>query len=124
MRLGLHDRLVLSAAYVDEKPAASFYGFRFGDDYSYYLGGFDPNMAKYSVSSVLIFNLIKEALSNSAKRFDFLRGREAYKLRWGAEEKPLYRLLVFPSTAGGCLAAKLAVRQNQIVQKGRARLHK
>lgn len=123
-RLASRGRLVLSAAFLDGKPAAAFYGFKFGADYSYYLGGFDPALAKYSVSTVLIFNLIKDALAGNAKAFDFLRGQEAYKLRWGAKETPLYRLLVFPFTARGRLAAGLAVRHNRIVQRARVKLHK
>ncbi|MDP1809042.1 MAG: GNAT family N-acetyltransferase [Actinomycetota bacterium] len=123
-RLAFGDRLVLSVAFLDGEPAAAFYGFKFGKSYSYYLGGFDPKLAKYSASTVLIFNLIKDALAEQAKDFDFLRGQETYKLRWGAGEKPLFRLLVFPSTPRGRLAAGLAVRQNQIVQRARAGLHK
>lgn len=122
-RLALVDRLVLRVAFLDGEPAAAFYGFKFGRSYSYYLGGFDPALAKYSASTVLIYNLIKEAVAGRAKDFDFLRGQESYKLRWGATAKSLFRLLVFPSTPRGRLAAALAVRHNQLVQRTRAKLH-
>ena len=117
------DRLILSVSYINGEPAAAFYGFQYGTSYAYYLGGFDPSLSKYSVSSVLIYSLIKEASSKGIEVFDFLRGREPYKLRWGAQEKPLYRVLIYRSNWRGLMGAKLAKKQNQIVQRMRARLH-
>ncbi len=122
-RLGSTDRLILSVSYINGEPAAAFYGFQHGQRYAYYLGGFDPALAKYSVSSVLIYNLLKEASSKGIEVFDFLRGREPYKLRWGAQEKPLYRVIIYRSNWRGLTGAKLAKKQNQIVQRTRARLH-
>ena len=123
-RLAGTGRLVLSAALVDDKPAAAFYGFRFNGVYSYYLGGFDPALAKFSVATVLILDLIKEAIAGGATKFDFLRGQESYKRRWGASETALYRLLAFPSTGRGRLAALVAARHNALVQRVRAGLHR
>ncbi len=123
-RFDSKDRLILSVSNINGEPAAAFYGFQHGKSYTYYLGGFDPNLSKYSVSSVLIYNLIKEASSKGMEVFDFLRGREPYKLRWGAQEKPLYRVLIYRSNWRGLMGVKLAKIQNQIVQRARARLHR
>ncbi len=122
-KLASSGTLVLSLSFIDNQPAAAVYGFKYGQSYSYYLGGFDPALSKYSVSSVLIFNLMKKALSENAGVFDFLRGREKYKLRWRAQEKPLYRVVVNKSNWRGSMGAKLARKQNDFVQKARDRLH-
>ncbi len=122
-RLRQTDSLVLGLTYIDDEPAAALYGFKWGQDYSYYLGGFDPQWAKYSVSAVLIYALIKESCAQGYQRFDFLRGREAYKQKWLAEEVPLYRLVAYHGGARGRLGAALAKTENDAVQRIRARLH-
>jgi CelD/BcsL family acetyltransferase involved in cellulose biosynthesis len=122
-RMAERDRLVLNLAWLDDRPAAAFYGFKFGSDYSYYLGGFDPACAKFSVSTILIFELLKEATDAGFKVFDFLRGQEAYKSRWGAQGRRLFRLIVSRRSARGRLGARLAVQENGVVQRTRARLH-
>ncbi len=122
-RLAARDRLVLSIVSLNGRPAAAFYGFNYAQTYSYYLGGFDPALAKFSVSSVLILELLEKAISDGAAAFDFLRGREAYKQRWGAKEKPLFRLVAWPSTARGRLGGRMARRHNNMVQRARAKLH-
>jgi len=123
-RLAAADRLILNIVSIDGRPASALYGFKYAGTYSYYLGGFDPDFAKYSVSSVLIFDLIDKATSERATSFDFLRGEEPYKLRWGATGNPRFRLVAWRSTARGRLGAGVAARHNAFVQRARARLHK
>lgn len=122
-RLALTGKLALSLGYVEGRPVGAFYGFKDGRNFSYYLGGFDPAYAKYSVSTVMIFNLLKEAVASSYGAFDFLRGQEPYKLRWLAEPQALYRLVVCSQGPRGRLAGRLARRENELVQRARARLH-
>lgn len=122
-RLARSGRLALALAFIDDKPAAAFYGFKFGSDYSYYLGGFDPEWSKYSVSSVLINNLIQRSCKEGFQNFDFLRGRESYKSRWLAGELELFRVVAYSPTLLGRLGAALARIDNQIVQRARSRLH-
>jgi CelD/BcsL family acetyltransferase involved in cellulose biosynthesis len=57
----------------------------------YYIGGFDPELSSLSPGTLLIGHAIKEAVRAGAPRFDFLRGREAYKALWGARDVPTYR---------------------------------
>jgi CelD/BcsL family acetyltransferase involved in cellulose biosynthesis len=122
-RMAKRDRLVLSLIWLEGRPAAAFYGFKFNGDCSYYLGGFDPDCSKFSVSTILIFDLLKEATEAGVQLFDFLRGQEPYKSRWGAERRPLYRLIASRRTVRGRLGARLASAENTIVQRTRARLH-
>jgi len=57
----------------------------------YYIGGFDPELAALSIGSVLLEHSIRDAMAEGATEFDFLRGAEPYKYRWGATDRPSYR---------------------------------
>ena len=63
----------------------------------YYIGGFDPEHAGLGLGTVLIGRAVAEAEREGLKHFDFLRGRENYKYRWGARDKPSYARSLIPS---------------------------
>jgi CelD/BcsL family acetyltransferase involved in cellulose biosynthesis len=56
----------------------------------FYLGGFDPDRAALSPGALLVGHAIEAAVREGAVAFDFLRGQEAYKRRWGARDTPTY----------------------------------
>ena len=58
----------------------------------YYLSGFDPALAEYGPGSLLIQEAMRYALTQGDSEFDFLRGAEPYKYRWGAENRINKRL--------------------------------
>jgi CelD/BcsL family acetyltransferase involved in cellulose biosynthesis len=60
--------------------------------HSYYLGGFDPRHRALSPGSLLVAHAIEQALAEGAVAFDFLRGAEAYKYRWGALDQAMFTL--------------------------------
>jgi CelD/BcsL family acetyltransferase involved in cellulose biosynthesis len=94
-------RLLLAELTADQTPIASLYGFKFKETVYYYLGGFDPNWSKHSPLSLLLIAVIKQSIEQGYKSFDFLRGREPYKEKWGATAKPMLRLIVYrPSVKG------------------------
>jgi CelD/BcsL family acetyltransferase involved in cellulose biosynthesis len=59
-----------------------------------YIGGFDPRFAALSPGSLLIGHAIGQAFAEGATHFDFLRGAEPYKYRWGAVDQPMYALVL------------------------------
>lgn len=65
---------------------AVYYGFVHRSRAWYYLGGFDPAWRAYGVGSQVIAHAAAAAATEGATRFDFLRGREPYKYRWGARD--------------------------------------
>lgn len=69
---------------------AVHFGFQWRGRHYYYIGGFDPDFASLSVGSVLLHHAIRSAADEGASEFDFLRGAESYKYRWGATG-PSYR---------------------------------
>jgi CelD/BcsL family acetyltransferase involved in cellulose biosynthesis len=43
---------------------------------------------------VMVARLVERAIELGRGRLDFLRGDEGYKYEWGAEDRPIQRLLV------------------------------
>lgn len=67
---------------------AALYAFHaHGRTYSY-LGGFDPDVAELGPGTQIVAYGIEEARREGALHFDFLRGQEAHKYRWGAVDRP------------------------------------
>jgi CelD/BcsL family acetyltransferase involved in cellulose biosynthesis len=76
----------------DGSPLAAAFGFEEGGVYSLYNSAFDPGAGKASPGAVLVDLLIEQSIGAEHRRFDFLKGDEAYKFRLGAEPRPLSRL--------------------------------
>jgi CelD/BcsL family acetyltransferase involved in cellulose biosynthesis len=57
----------------------------------YYLSGFDPEFEPHSPGTLIVAHAIFEAQRSGACAFDFLRGKEDYKYRWGAVDTFTYR---------------------------------
>jgi CelD/BcsL family acetyltransferase involved in cellulose biosynthesis len=83
--------LRLYALRINGRIIASLYGFHHAARTYYYLGGFDPEFKQYSPGTVLVAHAITTAIREGAREFDFLRGREDYKYRWGAVDRTIYR---------------------------------
>lgn len=86
--------LRLYLAQTEERTLAALYCFRFRERHYYYLGGFAPELGKYSLGTLLMNHAIRAAIAEGCTEFDFLRGNEAYKYRWQPTERPNYRLLL------------------------------
>jgi hypothetical protein len=74
------------------RPVAAAIGFQ--DDGAYYLynSAYDPAGGAQSPGIVLLWMLFEAAIESGIAVFDFLKGDEPYKLRLGAEARPLYVL--------------------------------
>ena len=62
--------------------------------HAYYIGGFEPALARLSPSAALIGAAMSAAWLEGAASFDFLRGREDYKHHWGAAPAPARRRIL------------------------------
>ncbi len=78
---------------LEEATIASALTFFYKDEVLLYNSGFDPKFARFSPGLVLKAFLIKHAIEQKKKRFDFLRGGEKYKYDLGAKERRLYRII-------------------------------
>lgn len=80
------DGLELHALIVDEVIIAVIYGFSDAKTAYYYLSAFDPNWAALSPGTLIIYAAMERAQAAGQTTFDFLRGAEPYKYRWGARD--------------------------------------
>ena len=73
--------------------AATLLCFDTDDEILVYNSGYDPEQfASLSPGNVLVSYTIQDAIRLGRSRYDFLRGDEVYKFRFGAEAEPVYDL--------------------------------
>lgn len=101
--------LWLTTLDVDGTPAAAWYGFAWRDTVYFYQGGRDPRWESASVGFVLSTMMIRRAIERGYRRFDFLRGREAYKFDWTSTERIDYEVAIFQAGWRGALLRGLDV---------------
>lgn len=80
---------------LDGQPAAAWYGFAWNDTVYFYQGGRDPRWDADSVGLVLGAVMLRRAIERGYRRFDFLRGREAYKYSWTSTEQLNHEVTIF-----------------------------
>jgi CelD/BcsL family acetyltransferase involved in cellulose biosynthesis len=61
----------------------------------YYLSGYDPDLEKQSIGTILVAHAVEQAVRDGATTFDFLRGAEEYKYAWGATDRMNRRRQLF-----------------------------
>jgi CelD/BcsL family acetyltransferase involved in cellulose biosynthesis len=69
-------------------------GFDDGSTCFFYNAGMDPDARELSPGVTGTAAYLQDRLAAGRRRFDFLRGNEAYKYEWGALDEPIHRLLV------------------------------
>jgi CelD/BcsL family acetyltransferase involved in cellulose biosynthesis len=79
---------------VNDRSIAAIYALFHRDTVFCYLQGYDPEFAHLSPGNQLMFAVIEDAVRLGMRRFDFLRGAEAYKLHWRPQGEPTHRIQV------------------------------
>ncbi len=92
---------------LDGRPAAAWYGFRFGGIDSYYQGGRDPTLTRERLGLMTIIHTVREAIGDGCEEYRFLRGDESFKYRFATSD-PGLETLARPSGVLG--RAALALR--------------
>jgi CelD/BcsL family acetyltransferase involved in cellulose biosynthesis len=87
--------LRMYATRIDDRIAAVFYGFALNGIVYYYLSGYDPDLEKLSIGTILVAHAVEQAVRDGATTFDFLRGAEEYKYAWGAADRMNRRRQLF-----------------------------
>ena len=115
-KAGLHARLVsrggpghgpaMVLAERDGEPVAVLYGFRWAEVFAYYQTGWLPELAEANLATVLVAQSMRLARADGATVFDFLRGAESYKYRFGATDRVDESWLVPAGLGGLALRAK------------------
>jgi CelD/BcsL family acetyltransferase involved in cellulose biosynthesis len=102
-----HNRLYLEVAYSKDRPIAAIMCVKNSESLMYVAGGFDIEFSKLSPGKVMILRAIEESCNHNLKTFDFLRGLESYKLKWGCTLVPTYRLILGNNGIKGKLASSV-----------------
>jgi CelD/BcsL family acetyltransferase involved in cellulose biosynthesis len=87
------------------------YGFLWRDTFAYYQLGWDPGYAKASLGTVLFHETLTALAEHGVREFDFLRGAEEFKHRFGATDRYDTTWLVARGAGGALLGAKSAARR-------------
>lgn len=117
--LSKRGELWLTTLDLDGVPAAAWYGFTSGDTVYFYQCGRDPRWEKESVGQVLIAAMIRRAMERGFKRFDFLRGNDAYKQHWTSSARTTEQITIFRRGWRG-----LGLRGLEVLADLRSRLRK
>lgn len=104
--LAVRGQLWLTTLDLDGEPAAAWYGFTSGNTVYFYQSGRDPRWDRDSVGRVLMAAMIRRAIERGYRRFDFLRGEDAYKREWTETQRFTEEITVFrPGWRGHWLRA-------------------
>lgn len=87
------NNLKLFYAKVNGERVATMLIFDYNNNYYLYNSGFNPDQyASYGVGNILTSFTIQDAIENGKKIYDFLRGDEKYKYRFGAFDTKVFDL--------------------------------
>jgi CelD/BcsL family acetyltransferase involved in cellulose biosynthesis len=100
-----HMRLVMKCAFekgclqlafleINGQNAAAYLSFDYLDRMWVYNSGIDPRFSEYSPGWVLLGYLLQWAIDQKRAEFDFMRGDEDYKYRFGAVDRQVVRVLI------------------------------
>jgi predicted N-acyltransferase len=87
-----------------------------GDTVYYYMGGFAEDAKSLRPGTALFVQVIQRSIERGLDQYDFLRGAENYKYRWGATDVPTYQVTVYP---GGTFRASFSRMLDDISDSGR-----
>jgi len=90
------DEGILQLAFltINGKNAAGYISFDYDDRIWVYNSGFSPGYGYYSPGWVLLAYLIQHAIESRKTYFDFMRGDEKYKYKFGAEDSFVMRAVI------------------------------
>jgi CelD/BcsL family acetyltransferase involved in cellulose biosynthesis len=114
-----NDWLRLWTLRCDGKSACVLLCYFWGGKYWFFIGGFEPELMRWSVGTCLFARVFQTAIEEGAKEFDFLRGAEEYKYRYGATDRAYQSLSFFAATPRGRMLERRAQLENWFM----ARLH-
>ena len=86
--------LLLAFLEINGERAAAYLCFDFGNRLWVYNSAIDPRFSSLSAGWVLLAHLLQWAIENRRSAFDFMRGPEDYKLRFGGVPGKIYRVQV------------------------------
>jgi len=87
-----------------------------GQSIYYYMGGFDDAAKNLRPGTALFARAIERGIAEGYLRYDFLRGAEPYKYRWGATDVDTHHITVYPQ---GIVRGRLACSVESVRDKAK-----
>ncbi len=110
--LAQQGKLWLVSLDIEGTPVAAWYGFGYDRTVYFFQSGRDPEWERTSAGVVLMNMMIRRAIEQGYRRFDFMRGEESYKMRWTETQRTCYEWIVCRrSLRGALLRAEFGTRQ-------------
>jgi peptidoglycan/xylan/chitin deacetylase (PgdA/CDA1 family) len=106
---------------LDGRPAAAWYGLRFGGVEHYYQSGRDPAFDNLSAALVLLAHTIRSAIEDGVTEYRFGRGQDPYKYRFTDQDPGLETIASTRGPAAG-VALGAAVRAYPVAKRRIGRL--
>jgi len=94
--MALHGIAWLDTIERDGVVLGSALNFLHGESVYFYMGGFDDSVSKMRPGSALFALVIQRSIDGGCVEYDFLRGSEAYKYRWRANDVLTQQLIIYP----------------------------
>lgn len=88
------DCLQMAFLEINGQKAAGYFSFNYLDRIWVYNSAINQSLIEYSPGWVLLGNLLKWANQNGITEFDFMRGNEEYKYRFGGVDRYVKRAIV------------------------------
>jgi CelD/BcsL family acetyltransferase involved in cellulose biosynthesis len=101
---------------LDGKPAAAEYHLAGGGVLYVYQAGVDPDLLVHQPGNLINLMILRRAIEGGYRAYDFLRGDEAYKARFGAKPRPCLEVRVVPPRAAARLRHNLWLAGNNVKQ--------
>lgn len=83
--LARHGLLRFYLLRISDRVASAYYGLAHRLHTYAYMMSFDPELGHECPGTILLGDVVKEAIGEGMQELHFLRGEEPYKLEWGAE---------------------------------------
>ncbi len=112
-----HGWLRLWTLRVDNRPACVLLNYSHGGKYYFFIGGFEPELMRWSVGTCLFARVIRTAIEEGATEFDFLRGEEEYKYRLGAINRHYKTLSYYQDSPRGRLLQRRIQLENYLMHR-------
>ena len=81
----------------DGETIATWYGWRLGPRYAYYLGGFDTAWSRYGIGLLLVARTIRDACDEGCSVYDMLLGDEPWKESFETGRRSVRTVLATPA---------------------------
>ena len=92
------EMLVLHSLILNGKSVAAAFIIKANQSFLLYNSGFDPSFSQYSVGVLNTAFAIKNAIECEQKEFNFLKGKEPYKYRLGAQDIDIFSITITKPT--------------------------